>query len=228
MCQSCLGGWWVHQLQERRRRRKLPGLLLLLLHQSHAAVACDAAPLSAHDTMDSSPVLAHTRNKTMCAHMSAPIPHKLRVVLGSVDLIVRDDIQMKTDRQTDRQTDTEKRETETESLKNTIPQFAPLQAAPGKQRKGCRRNRSWKEEEEWGSHDTNCIREPPASLLAWLRRGKVSSSPLRSRILENQTLLWMLLKRSSANQRCWMLEERRKSGRHSEKWAREDLRCRRC
>ncbi len=102
MCLSCLGGWWVPQLQG-RRRRKLPGLLLLL-HQSHAAVACDAAPLSAHGTMDSSPVLAHTRNKTMCAHMSAPIPHKLRVVLGSVDLIVRDDVQV----QTDRQTDTEK------------------------------------------------------------------------------------------------------------------------
>ncbi len=225
MCLSCLGGWWVHQLQgRRRRRRKLPGLLLLL-HQSHAAVACDAAPLSAHGTMDSSPVLAHTRNKTMCAHMSAPIPHKLLVVLGSVNLIVRDDVQVQTDRQTDRH---RKRETETESLKNTIPQFAPLQADPGKQRKGCRRNRSWKEEEEWGSHDTDCIREPPASLLAWLRRGKVSSSPLRSRILENQTLLWMSLKRSSANQRCWMMEERRKSGRHSEKSAREDLRCRRC
>ncbi len=115
MCLSCLGGWWVPQLQG-RRRRKLPGLLLLL-HQSHAAVACDAAPLSAHGTMDSSPVLAHTRNKTMCAHMSAPIPHKLRVVLGSVDLTVRDDVQVQTDRQTQKKRD---RDREFEEYYTTI------------------------------------------------------------------------------------------------------------
>jgi len=120
MCLSCLGGWWVHQLQGRRRRRKLLGLLLLLLHQSHAAVACDAAPLSAHGTMDSSPVLAHTRNKTMCAHMSAPIPHKLHVTLGSVDLIVRQDVQMQTDRQTGRHRKKRDRDREFEENYTTI------------------------------------------------------------------------------------------------------------
>ncbi len=120
MCQGCLCGWWVHQLQGRRRRRKLPGLLLLLLHQSHAAAACDAAPLSAHGTMDSSPVLAHTRNKTMCAHMSAPIPHKLHVVLGSVGLIVRDDVQMERERETDRHRKKRDRDREFEEYYTTI------------------------------------------------------------------------------------------------------------